>query len=282
MNQAETDGESAQEPWWRRPWILRALSVVVVLSVWEGYGRMIPVIFISRPSAIYEAATDLMSGAAFWRQFTATISALLLGFGAAVAFGCTLGFLMGRLRTLAFVLDPYVTVIYATPRIALIPLLIMVFGIDMELRLAIVFLSSTFPVLINTMNGVRNVDQDLVETAIAFNATERQILRTVIIPATLPFVLSGVQIALGHAIIGVIVAEMTVAVSGIGGLIVEYGNAFKTNYMFVPLLATSALSIVLVQALRVLERQIMPYRFLTVRKPGLWTRAVSALGLARP
>ncbi len=282
MSTAEAPGEATREAWWRQPWVLRLVSVVVVLAAWEAYGRTIPVIFISRPSAIYEAAVDLMSGAAFWRQFSATITSLLLGFGAAVVFGCTLGFLMGRMRTLALVLDPYVTVVYATPRIALIPLLIMVFGIDMELRLAIVFLSSTFPVLINTMNGVRNVDNDLVETAIAFNATERQILRTIIIPATLPFVLSGVQIALGHAIIGVIVAEMTVAISGIGGMIVEYGNAFRTNYMFVPLLATSALSIVLVQALRFLERQMMPYRFLTVRKRGLWMRAVSALGLARP
>ncbi len=270
-------GQAPPLPWYRQPLFLRLASIVVVLSVWEAYGRTIPVIFISRPSAIVAAAADLMSGWDFWQQLAITMVSLLVGFGVAIVVGCILGFLMGRNRTLSLVLDPYVTVLYATPRIALIPLLIMIFGIDTELRLAMVFLSSMFPVLINTMNGVRTVETDLIETAVSFNANERQILRTVILPATTPFVLSGIQIALGHAIIGVIVAEMTVAISGIGGLIVAYGNAFKTDYMFVPLLATSALSILLVQAIRVLERELMPYRFLGGRRrSSLWARMFGA------
>lgn len=138
-----------------------------------------------------------------------------------------------------------------------------------ELRLSIIFLSTVFPILINTANGVRGVDPELVETAVAFNATERQILRTVIIPATLPFVLSGMQIALGRAIIAVIVAEMTVGVSGIGGLIVGFGTSFQTAHMLVPILATSALSVGLVNLLRVMERELMPYRFLDRRRSAL-------------
>ena len=282
LAEAVVPGQVAPLPWFRRAWFLRLASVVVVLAAWEAYGRTIPVIFISRPSAIAAAAADLMSGWDFWQQLAITMASLVFGFGVAIVVGCVLGFMMGRMRTLALVLDPYVTVLYATPRIALIPLLIMIFGIDTELRLAMVFLSSMFPVLINTMNGVRTVETDLIETAVSFNANERQILRTVIVPATIPFVLSGIQIALGHAIIGVIVAEMTVAISGIGGLIVAYGNAFKTDYMFVPLLATSALSIVLVQALRVLERELMPYRHLGGgRRTPLWSRMFGALLPAR-
>jgi ABC-type nitrate/sulfonate/bicarbonate transport system permease component len=188
---------------------------------------------------------------------------------------------MGRSRTLSLLLDPYVSVLYATPRVALIPLLIMIFGIDFQLRLSIVVLSSVFPILINTMNGVRNVDADLIETAVAFNANERQILRTVVMPATLPFVLSGVQIALGQAIIGVIVAEITVAISGIGGLIVEYGNAFRTNYMLVPILATSTISILLVTLLRLLERRLMPYRFPSARREPFWKRVFAPLRIGR-
>ena len=175
--------------------------------------------------------------------------------------------------------DPYVSVLYATPRVALIPLLIMMFGIDFQLRVSIVVLSSLFPILINTMNGVRNVDQDLIETAVAFNATERQILMTVVVPGTLPFVLSGIQIALGQAIVGVIVAEITVAISGIGGLIVSYGNAYKTNYMLVPILATSTISILMVNLIRFLERRLMPYRFLGGRRDSLWKRLVGAISL---
>ena len=160
-------------------------------------------------------------------------------------------------------------VIYATPYVTLIPLLIIIFGIDLQLRLSIIVLSIAFPILINTANCVRGVDPELVETAVAFNATERQILRPVIIPATLPFVLSGRQIALGRAIIAVIVAEMTVGVSGIGGLIVGVGTSFQTAHMLVPILATSALSVGLVNLLRAMERELMPYRFLDRRRSAL-------------
>lgn len=252
-------------PWWRRPWPLRLTSIVGVLATWEIYGRTIPAIFISRPSAVLVAARELMVGLDFWTELRATVLALVVGYAVAVLLGAALGFLIGRFRTLAFVLDPYVTIIYATPYVALIPLLIIVFGIDFRLRLSIIFLSTVFPIIINTANGVRGVDPELVETAIAFNATERQILRTVIIPATLPFVLSGMQIALGRAIIAVIVAEMTVGVSGIGGLIVGFGTSFQTAHMLVPILATSALSVGLVNLLRAMERQLMPYRFLDRR-----------------
>jgi NitT/TauT family transport system permease protein len=256
-------------PWWRRPWPLRLLSIVAVLAAWEIYGRMIPAIFISRPSAVLAAAGDLMVGPEFWTQLRETVLALLIGYTIAVLVGAALGFLIGRFRTLAFVLDPYVNIIYATPYVTLIPLLIIIFGIDLKLRLSIILLSTVFPILINTANGVRGVDPELLETAVAFNATERQILRTVIIPATLPFLLSGMQIALGRAIIAVIVAEMTVGVGGVGGLIVGFGTTFQTAYMLVPILATSALSVGLVNVLRVMERELMPYRFLGRRRSAL-------------
>lgn len=277
MSTAERPSEgrpagAASVPWWRRPWSLRLASVVCVLGAWELYGRTIPAIFISRPSAVLAAAAELLIGPDFWGQLRATVLALLIGYSIAVVLGTALGFLMGRFRTAAFVLDPYVNMVYATPYVALIPLLIIIFGIDLQLRLSIILLSTIFPILINTANGVRGVDPELVETAIAFNATERQTLRTVIIPATLPFVLSGMQIALGRAIIAVIVAEMTVGVGGIGGLIVGFGTSFQTAHMLVPILATSALSVGLVNLLRVMERELMPYRFLERRGSSLLAR----------
>jgi len=263
----------------RRRWSLRLLSIVVVLSVWEVYGRSIPEIFVSRPSLVGAAFGEVLGAPAFWRDLAQTLTGLSIGYSLAVVVGAVVGFLMGRYPTFALLVDPYVTFLYATPRIALIPLLIIMLGIDLQLRVAIVFLSSVFPVIINTQNGVRGVDGDLVETAVAFNASERQILRTVIFPATLPFLLSGIQIALGQAIIGVIVVEMTVAISGIGGEIVTYGNAFMTAQMLVPIFVTSGLSLAAIATLRAVERVLMPYRFLAQRRRSGWPWRRAGQGL---
>jgi NitT/TauT family transport system permease protein len=244
-------------------WLIRVVSVVVVLGSWELYARSLASsMFLASPTAIVTAATELFVNAKYWSDLQMTMTGMVLGYLVACVIGTAIGFLMGRYRTFALALDPYVMILYATPRIALIPLLILFFGIDLQLRVVTVALSSVFPILINTYNGVRNVDADLIETATAFNANERQMLRTIIIPGTFPFVFAGLQIGLGQAIVAIIVAEMTVAVSGLGGRIIQYSNSFEIPDMFVAILSTSILSLVLVNGLRAMERPVMPYRFL--------------------
>lgn len=261
--QAEAAGRAPAPSFWTRPWVIRLTSVVLVLSAWETYGRQINPVFMSYPTAVVRAAYKVVFvESALGQAWMDSMSAFVVGYLLSVVIGVAVGFAMGRSRIIELALDPYVTMLYATPRVALVPLLILWFGIAFELRVAIIFLSSVFPVIINTLGGVKYMDEELVETAHAFSATNQQILRTVVIPGTLPYVFVGIRLALGQGLIGVIVAEMTASVSGLGGMIVTYGNYFLTDKLFVPILATAFTSLAMTALIKWLETALMPYRHL--------------------
>jgi len=243
------------------PWTIRIVSLAVVLLVWEILGRRLDPVFLASPSAIVVAAYNLLvTRGEIQAAVIESMSSMITGYGLAILFGILLGFAMGRWRTVELALDPYVTALYATPRVALIPLMILWFGIAFKLRVAVVFLSSVFPIIINTIAGVKNVDADLLETAQAFAATQGQTLRTVVFPSSLPFIFAGLRVGLAQGIIGVIVAEMTAAVSGLGALIMKYGNLFQTAQLFVPIVAIALISVALTWMIKLLERWLMPWR----------------------
>jgi len=243
------------------PWLIRGGSLLVVLSAWEVLGRRLDPVFLASPSAIVVAGYTLVLGSReLQRAVVESMTAMVTGYGLAALLGILLGFAMGRWRAVELALDPYVTALYATPRVALIPLLILWFGIAFKLRVAVVFLSAVFPIIINTIAGVKHVDEDLLETARVFAATQGQTLRTVILPSSLPFIFAGLRVGLAQGIIGVIVAEMTAAVSGLGALIMKFGNLFQTAHLFVPIVAIALISVTLTWMIRLLERWLMPWR----------------------
>jgi len=242
------------------PWLIRGVSLVVVLGTWEILGRRLDPVFLASPSAIVAAAYGLVvRSREFQNAIIESMTSMVTGYGLASGVGIMVGFSMGRWRTVELALDPYVTALYATPRVALIPLLILWFGIAFELRVAVVFLSSVFPIIINTIAGVKHVDEDLLETARAFAATQAQTLRTVILPSSLPFIFAGLRVGLAAGIIGVIVAEMTAAVSGLGALIMKFGNLFQTAQLFVPIVAIALISVLMTWAIKLLERVLTPW-----------------------
>jgi NitT/TauT family transport system permease protein len=241
-------------------WTVRIVTFVLLIAVWELYASGVSRALFAPPSAIAEAIVDLaIVDGSLWEAVFISLSALVIGFGLSIVVGIAIGLVMGRNRTIELVLDPYVSFLYALPSIALIPLLVIWFGIDWQLRLALVFLAGVFPVIINTTAGVKNVDADLIDVGRVACASERQMMGTIVLPAALPFIFAGIRVALSQALVGVVVAEMTAIITGLGGMIIRFANFFQTANLFVPILAIMVASIGLTAFLKATERRLMPW-----------------------
>jgi NitT/TauT family transport system permease protein len=167
---------------------------------------------------------------------------------------------MGRYRFLDQLLDMQISALYATPNVALIPLIILWFGLGMTSKVFIIFLSGFFPIVINTHAGVRNVGRGLVEVALAEAASQLQIFTKIVIPASMPFIATGIRLAMGRAVVAMVVAEMFTAVGGLGGAIINYGNAFATAKLFVVIIVLALLGVTLTESVRWIERRIAPWK----------------------
>jgi NitT/TauT family transport system permease protein len=236
---------------------LRLISLVVVLGIWQVWGSGHP-LFASYPSAILDAALENFAGE-IWPAFVTTITALLVGLAIATPIGIGIGFAMGRIRLLDVALTPYVNAIYATPRIALIPVLVLWLGLGFELRITIVALGAVFPLIINTYAGAKHVDAELVDTGYSFTANSRQILRTIVVPASLPFMFAGFRIGIGRGVSGVIVAEMTAALTGLGRVLIENAKYFQVADVFVAIVTLGIFSLFLFEGVARLQRWLTPW-----------------------
>ena len=233
------------------------LSLTIVLLAWELLGRRQP-LFASYPSEIAVAASRI-----FFRDIIPAFISTLIGFSAGLALAIPLalviGVAMGRVQLIDIILAPYVNALYVTPRIALIPLLVLWFGLDFKLRVAIVVLSAIFPMIVNTYAGTRNVDQALLEVGRVFVANGRQRLVTIILPGSLPFVFTGLRLGIARALGGVIVAEMSASLTGIGRKLVDYGTFFLVDQLFVGIIAVGIFGLLITGALRSLQRWAAPW-----------------------
>lgn len=239
---------------------LRAISAIVVLFAWEVFGRQVNPLFLSYPSAISRAFAQVLVSGEFQRQALVSLHVFAVGLIAALALGIALGLLMGRYRLAEYLLDPYVYALDATPRVALIPLLLLWFGLGASSRIAIVFLSGLFPVLLNTFSGVRTVSAGLVDIGRAYGAGEGKIFTKIIVPAALPFIMAGIRLAVGRALIGIITAEMFTAVTGLGALLIRYSSALATDKFFVPVIFLALLGVLLSGAVERLQKRLAPWK----------------------
>jgi ABC-type nitrate/sulfonate/bicarbonate transport system permease component len=240
--------------------IIRTLSVFVTLAIWEWYGRGVDPIFLSYPSAIVAAIPGMIESGELPRAFLASMWGLSIGLAFSIGFGVVLGLLMGRFRTIDYLLDVQISALYATPTVGLLPLLILWFGLGALAKIVLIFLAAFFPIVVNTHAGVRNISQGLVEVAKVEGATEFQIFMKIIVPASLPFIMTGIRLAMGRAVVGMVVGEYFTSVEGLGGAIVNYGNSFATAKLFVILIVLALLGIVLTEVVRVAERWAAPWK----------------------
>jgi ABC-type nitrate/sulfonate/bicarbonate transport system permease component len=244
----------------RHPSVIRVASVLVVLVAWELYGRALNPVFLSYPVAIARALVELLRSGELLQATLQTLRSLVAGFGVALVVGIGVGFLMGRYRLVSLTLDPFVTALYNTPSVALIPLIQLWFGLGTTAKIIIVSMSAFFPIVINTYAGVHNTSQGLVDVVRAYGATARQISTKVVLPNSVPFIMAGVRLAVGRAVIGVVTAEFFTAISGLGGLVVVFSNAFATAKLFVPVLMLIALGLTLTSLAKWAERRLTPWK----------------------
>lgn len=259
-------GDRLRSRFLRAPTLIRIGSVVAVLGLWEIMGRRDP-LFTSYPTAVARASVDLLvRDSELLEAFRTTLWGLTAGYALAIGLGIPLGFAMARIRTVGIALDPYVSALYATPRITLIPLLVLWVGIDFKLRLTIVVLSAIFPVIINVRDGAKVVDRNFVDVASSLTATRWQIFTTVVLPGSLPYVFVALRIGAQRAIIGVIVAEMTSALAGTGKLLLDYAQFFRTDLLMVPILIIGFFSIFITWVLKKLQNKVSPWESVGLEK----------------
>jgi NitT/TauT family transport system permease protein len=178
----------------------------------------------------------------------------------ALVVGVLFGVVMGRFPIVEWAADIYISALYSTPMVAVVPLIVLWFGFKIPAKVVIVFSFMVFPVLLNTYEGVKNVDRNLQEVARSFCSSESQLWRHLIIPSAIPFIIAGVRLAIGRGLVGMIVAEFYTSVTGLGYMIVRYANALETNKLFVPIVVVMLLGVGLMSLVKWIEQWIAPWR----------------------
>lgn len=255
-------GLRRQRPWsfYDHPNLVRSISILVFLVLWEIYGRRTDPLLFTYPTAVAVAFGELIATGELLRQMLMSLEALAAGFLVSLVLGVALGLAMGRSRLAEALCEPHVNALYATPQVALTPLLMMWLGLGFGVKVAVVFLFAFFPILINTASGAKNVSASMVEVGRAYLASPRQNLIKIVLPAALPFIMAGVRLAVGRALVGMIVAELFTAITGLGAMLSLYGNIFETAKMFVVIIVLAVLGIVLIRVAQLLEQKMARWK----------------------
>ena len=258
--QAARDRAKAQQRKWMAANLgIRIVSLVIVLGGWEYVGRQINPVLFTYPTAVGAAAIKMIGSGELWQYLSQSLIVLGAGLALAVVFGIALGVIMARYWVIDIALDTYITALYSIPSVALVPVLVLWIGFETSAKIAVVFLFTFFPMVIKTYQGVKNVDTRLLEVGRAFRCSERQLWANIILPAALPFIVAGLRLSIGRGLIGMVLADLYTAITGIGYLISRYASIYRTDAMFVPVVTLGVLGITLTGLLRVIERWVTPW-----------------------
>ena len=243
--------------------ILGTSAVVIFLTIWEltgGVFQLINPMFMSAPSLVFKAAVQLFGSGEIWNDLK--VSGIEFGWGyfLSVIFAIPFGIMIGWYKRMAFIFDPFINAMNATPRVALLPLVIIWLGIGILSKVGIIFLGCVFPLMINTRDGVKTTPYNLLTAAKSFGASEWQIFRSVVLPSTVPFILTGLRLGVGRALIGVMVGELYAATAGIGFMITVAGATFQTDKVFVGVLIFAISGMVATEVVDRYERRFDKWR----------------------
>jgi NitT/TauT family transport system permease protein len=241
-------------------WVITVGSLVVLIGAWEIFGRDINPVFGSYPSAIAEAAVALARSGKLWTALLDSLRPFGVGYALAIVVGVPLGLIIGRFRTVEAAIGIYITAGYAMPLVALVPLLVLWLGLGFTVKVAIIFLLSVFPICINTWLGVTAEPKTLIEVGKSFVAPNSVILRRIILPATLPYIMAGIRLAVGRAVVAMVIAEFFTSISGLGAIIITSANNFDTATTFVPIILIMLLAVALNFLIGAVERWVAPWQ----------------------
>jgi sulfonate transport system permease protein len=238
--------------------LISTVSVVAFLAVWEIAPRagVVDRAFTSEPSRVIAAGLEIISNGGFLHDVSVSLSEFGIGFVLAIAVGVPLGLVLGRFPLLRYLVDPPIMAIYATPHLALLPIIVVWLGIGMQSKIAVAFVGGVIPIIVNTMAGVRGVEHSWVIAARSFCAGEFDVFFKVILPASLPSVILGIRLGLSRAVLGVVVGEMYQSQAGVGNEIMRYGSEFRTDYLLFYVLLVSLFGLTATSAVRTLEEKL--------------------------
>lgn len=245
-----------------RPNLIRIIAVTAFFIFWEFAGRQGNELFMSYPSAIMVAAWVITAEGTLIEAFIASMVPFAIGMAISIVGGIAFGVIMARIWLFEYIIDPYVNALYAIPRLALVPLITLIAGLGLGGKTTIIVSIAIFPIIINTYAGMKDVRGSLLEIGQVFGASERQIFFKIVLPYAIPFIMAGIRLAVGLGIIGMVVAELFTAVTGLGGLIVRYANAFATDRLFVPIVVTAIMGVLITQFVQFLEYRLSRWRVL--------------------
>ena len=256
---ARQKARAVQRRWTTTQIAIRIISLFVVLGAWEYLGRHINPVLFTYPTAVGSAAVKMIASGELWKYLSQSLIVLFAGLGLATVFGIALGLIMARFWVVDVALDTYITALYSIPSVALVPVLVLWFGFEITAKIAVVFLFTFFPIVINTHQGVKNVDNRLTEVGRAFRCSERQLWIHIVLPAAVPYIVTGLRLAIGRGLIGMVLADLYTAITGIGYLISRYASIYRTDAMFVPIATLGLLGITLTGLLRFVEKRVAPW-----------------------
>ncbi len=260
-------GAAPRRSLWRRiePAAWGAGSFVVLLLVWQFVPYFVPLkpgtrLFFTVPSRVAATLWQMIVSGSLWAPLGVSATAFATGLAIAIVVGLPLGILIGRSSLLNAMFDPFITAFNATPRLVFLPLLMLWLGIGLWSKVAIVFIGALFPLLINTYEGVRAADKLLINVVRSFGANEWDIARLVVVPNALPFIVVGLRLAIGRAVLGVVVSEFFGSQEGLGVVMVRAASGFQVDVVFAGLIVFAGLSLLMTGLVKLLEDRMTRWR----------------------
>lgn len=242
-------------------WIWRALVGVALLVFWQwAAGTLIRETFLAKPTSIMWRLYELFASAAIWVHIQVTLTEVIIGFVMGSILGLAVGLVLGSSKFLSVVFEPYVMAFYGIPRIALAPIFIIVLGIGIWSKVAVVFIQVFFMLFINAYAGVREINQDYLHLARIMGASKGLILRKIVIPSTMPFIMLGLRSAVPYAVIGAVVGEFIAASKGLGYFINYAGSTFDSAGAFAGIFILLAFIMIANGLMQRLEKAVIKWR----------------------
>jgi NitT/TauT family transport system permease protein len=239
--------------------IIRLVSLTIFLALWQIAAMNVDPVLFTSPWKVAVAAVDMLRTGELWAALWPSLLVLLMGLSLAIVFGTLLGLTLARFHIMDVGLTVYITFLYSIPSVALVPLIVLWAGYETTAKVIILFLFGFFPMVINTYQGVKSVDPKLLEVGRAFRCSERQLWANIVLPGALPFIVTGIRLAVGRGMIGMVLADLYTAISGIGYLIVRTASTFQVDRMFVPIVTLGLLGVTLTALLRFVETRVAPW-----------------------
>lgn len=241
-------------------YLLGAASIAVFFAVWQIVSMNVPPIILPSPANVILAFVQLTASGELVRATGQTIWPFAVGLVIAFVVGTTLGLLLGIFRPAARILDPYIFVFWSIPNIAWLPLFIAWFGVGQLTLIVFVFVSAVFPQMLTVESGAKETDSFLVEVARSLGGTKREILHIVVLPSALPYIFAGLRIAVGRALVGIIVGQLLIVATGIGYMFQFYGETLSLAKYFAPLIVIAALAVLLNRGVNWAEHVLVPWK----------------------